>query len=137
MARPVTPLILLSWAIGLYAFILGIMALSGWNSEGAQFGRSVAEFFGKSNSALGLVFAIGEIVVGVIMILAPLGLLKPTANQALLVIAVIFWIVRAVFALFFEVKPFNPNTLSWLQSLAWYLILVLASWEVRRNAVGA
>ena len=134
MSRPVTPLILLSWSIGLYALILGILQLSGWNSDGARFARGVAEFFGKESSLLSVTFAIAEIIIGVIMILAPLGLLKAGANQALLVIAAIFWIVRAVFALFIEGRPFHPTTLLWLKDLAWYLILVLASWEVRRNA---
>lgn len=134
MSRPVTPLILLSWAIGLFAFILGIIHFSAWNSDGATFGRSVASFFGKTSSSASLIFAIGEIIIGVIMVLAPLGLLKPGANQALLVIAAIFWIVRGVFALFIDESPFHPSALIWLQTLAWYLILILASWEVRRNA---
>ena len=133
MSRPFTPLVLLSWAIGLYALILGILQISGWSSESQRFARSVADFFGQSNSPIVIIFAITEIVVGVLMILAPLGFMNQGANQVLLIIAAIFWIVKAVFALFIDVRPFHPEVLPWLKDLARYLILVLSTWEVRRS----
>lgn len=133
MPRRVTPLVLLSWSLGLYAVVLGILQLSGWNSDGARLGRDIAEFFGRSASPLVVVFAIAEIVLGVVMALAPLGLLQPGASRLLLAAAAAFWLVRAFFALFVEVRPFHPEALVWLKNLAWYLVLALATWEVRRS----
>jgi len=121
----------LSWVLGIFFLALGIQEAVAYGSGGARFVRGINELFGGRSDVLSLVFAIVEIVCGVMLIIAPLGILKAGASSAALVIVAIFWIVRIVFAFFIDREIFKPDALSWIRDFALYLIVLVAIWSAR------
>lgn len=121
----------LAWVLGLFFLALGIQEAVAYGSDGAKFLRGVNETFGGRSDVLTLIFAIVEIVCGVMLLIAPLGILKPGAVSVALIVIAIFWLVRVVFAFFIDRAAFKPDALPWLRDLALNLVVLVAIWSAR------
>ena len=120
----------LSWVLGVFFLALGIQEAINYGS-GSQVLRDINQFFGGRSDLLSLVFAIIEIVCGVLLVIAPLGLLKSGASSVALAIVAIFWIVRIVFAFFIDRSPLKPDSVTWIRDFALYLVVLVAIWSAR------
>ena len=124
----------LAWAIAAWSIISGILGIMAWDSDSARFGRNVAQFFGQANSPTVLVIAILQIIAGLVLLVASLGVLKPNLSSLAIILVAAFWLIRGFIALFVERKALKPSSLEWCRDLAWYLILVLAVWQTRQKS---
>lgn len=124
----------LQLSLALMFIAIGLVGIINYNSDFANFGRSVNKLFGQSNDIVPILFAVLELVAG-ILLLASLftGIPSRFLSIALLVIF-IFWVVYIVMNYFLEGFA-KPDFLVWLSNLSPQLVILSGLWLITRNKV--
>jgi len=118
--------------VAVFLFTLGLIGIVDWNSNLAQFGRSLNRLFGRADNPLNLVIAIVEMAAGVIVFIALFVTVANRLIYVLTLIIAILWVVEIIIA-FFGQDPFQPDFLVWLNRLAADVIILLSLWLINRR----
>jgi len=118
--------------VAVFLFTLGLIGIVDWNSNFAQFGRSLNRLFGRADNPLNLIVAIIELAAGGIIFIALFVTVTSRLIYWLTIIISVLWIVEIILA-FFGQDPFQPDFLVWLNRLAADVIILLALWLINRK----
>ncbi|MDA3850036.1 MAG: hypothetical protein PF447_02060, partial [Spirochaetaceae bacterium] len=106
-------LFFLQMSLALMFIALGILGLTNYNSEFAQFGRSVNRMFGSNSNVLPVIFAVVELIAGGLLLLSSFSRIPGNILSISLLIIFIFWAVNILMNYFLE-GLFEPNFAVWL-----------------------
>ena len=70
MKKSVNSMFFVQLSLALMFIAIGIVGLTNYNSNLSQFGRSVNSLFGQSNDIIPVLFAVLELVAGVLLLLS-------------------------------------------------------------------
>ncbi|MDC7223518.1 MAG: hypothetical protein PQJ60_07230 [Spirochaetales bacterium] len=115
--------------VALLLLTFGIDGLTGYNSTGAEMMRTVNRTFGGSNDILPLIFAIIEIVAGVLLIGE---FFMPVATKFVfisMVVICVVWLITIVMN-YITAGFLKPDFLTWLRGISVQLILLASFWQV-------
>lgn len=123
--------ILLQVAAGLFLATLGIAGIAHWDSDLNELGRAVTRFFGGRNDPTALVIAIVELVAGVAVLLA---LFLPVKGRALSLLTLVVAALWAIYVVVTAIRgAFEPDFVSWLNTLAADILILVSLWMVNRR----
>ncbi|MCK5674925.1 MAG: hypothetical protein KAH95_16210 [Spirochaetales bacterium] len=124
---------LIQIAVGLFFITLGILEIAAYNSGASELTRSVSRAFGGKSDIMSIIFAILELVSGLII----LGSIFVTVQQKLVFIASfaigIFWLIKIIMAYFMS-NFMEPDFLVWLNRLAIDLLVLASVWMINRQS---
>jgi len=123
---------ILQIVVAVFLFTLGLIGVADWNSNLAQFGRSLNHLFGRGDNPLNLVVAVVEMAAGVIVFIALFITVTNRLIYVLTLIISILWVVEIIVT-FFGQDPFKPDFLVWLNRLAADVIILLSLWLINRK----
>ncbi len=118
--------------VAIFLFTLGLIGIVGWNSDLAQFGRSLNRLFGRPDNPVNLVVAIVELAAGGIIFISLFVTVTSRLIYWLTMIISILWVVELIIG-FLAQDPFQPDFLVWLNRLAADVIILLALWLINRK----
>jgi len=118
--------------VAVFLFTLGLIGVTEWNSNLAQFGRSLGHLFGRADNPLNLIVAVVEMAAGVIVFIALFITVTNRLIYVLTLIIAILWVVEIIVS-FFGQDPFKPDFLVWLNRLAADVIILLSLWLINRK----
>lgn len=131
MKKSVNSMFFLQLSLALMFIAIGIVEITSYNSGISQFGRSVNSLFGQNNNIIPILFAVLELVAGILLLLSLFtGLPGKFLSIAMLVIFV-FWAITIVMN-YFTNGLFEPDFISWLAKVAPQLVILSALWIVVR-----
>ena len=123
--------ILLQIAAGLFLATLGIAGISHYDSNLNELGRAVTRFFGGRNDPTSLVIAIVQLVAGIAVLLA---LFVPIRGRGLSLLTLAVAVLWAIYLVVVAVRSaFEPDLVSWLNTLAANLLILVSLWMVNRR----
>ena len=118
--------------LAVFLFTLGLIGIMEWNSNVAEFGRSLHRLFGRANSAFNIIIAIIELAAGAIMFLGVfINVMSRLLYWSTWIIGIL-WIVEIIVA-FFGQDAFAPNFIVWLNRLAADVIILAVLWLINRK----
>jgi hypothetical protein len=118
--------------VAVFLFTLGLIGVVDWNSNLAQFGRSLNRLFGRSDNPMNLVVSIVELAAGGIIFIALFVTVTSRLIYWLTIIIAILWIVEIIIG-FFAQDPFEPDFLVWLNRLSADVIILASLWLINRK----
>ena len=118
--------------VAVFLFTLGLIGVTEWNSNHAQFGRSLGHLFGRADNPLNLIVAVVEMAAGVIVFIALFITVTNRLIYVLTLIIAILWVVEIIVS-FFGQDPFKPDFLVWLNRFAADVIILLSLWLINRK----
>ena len=124
----------LSLALGIFFMIAGAQALA---QHPDQIGNAVANFMGIPHEPpfLKITFAVLEFLSGLVMFLAPFGILQlNVAGVAMFTIALV-WLAKTILEFFVFTKPFTPDGFDWWKGLSLNVVLLVSIWHLRPREV--
>ncbi|NCN05523.1 MAG: hypothetical protein GW949_07820 [Spirochaetales bacterium] len=121
---------LLQLSVGMYLSFLGIRGIANYDSDTARIGRAVSDLFGASNSPLGLVIGIAQLVVGVLLLIGLFIFAKRSAQTLLGLASTGLWGAFMLYQHFIQVSIFAPDTLTWFTRFAFDLVILAALFGV-------
>lgn len=125
-------MLFLQLSLALMFITFGLVGIINYNSDLANFGRSVNKLFGQSNDIIPILFAVLELVAGVLLLAS---LFTGTSSRILslsLLVIFIFWIVYIVMNYFMGGFG-EPDFLIWLKGLSPQLVALSGLWIITRN----
>lgn len=134
MKKSSNSMLFLQLSLALMFIAVGLVGIINYNSDLANFGRSVNKLFGQNNNIIPILFAVLELIAGVLL-LASLFTVVPSGflSIALLVIF-IFWVVYIVMNFFLNGFA-EPDFLTWLSRVSPQLVILSGLWIVTRGRV--
>ena len=123
---------ILQIVVAVFLITLGLIGITHYNSNLAQFGRGMNRLFGRANDPLNLVVAIIEIVAGVIVFAGVFFAVQSKLLYAATLVIAILWIIQIILS-FFASNFAEPDLIVWLNRLAADLIVLLSLWLVNRK----
>jgi len=123
---------ILQIVVAVFLITLGLIGITHYNSNLAQFGRGMNRLFGRANDPLNLVVAIIEIVAGVIVFAGVFFAVQSKLLYATTLVIAILWIIQIILS-FFASNFAEPDLIVWLNRLAADLIVLLSLWLVNRK----
>ncbi len=120
---------LLQLALGLFFLALGLMGLTEHNSTGSK----VLQFLGR-NDTLKVLAAVGEVVMGAILVL---GLFVPVSSSLSRILGLVIFVLWALFivAESFAKNFLEPSFVPWLYTFAWRAVILVGLWIVGERGV--
>ncbi len=118
--------------VALFLFTLGLVGIIDWNSNAAQFGRSLNRLFGAGNDPINIIVAIVELAAGVIVFAGLFINVRSRLVYWLTIIIAVLWVVEIIIG-FFAQRPFEPDFIIWLNRLCADVIILLALWLINRR----
>jgi len=112
--------------------IVGIVGITNYNSDISQFGRSVGKLFGQSNDIIPILFAVLELVAGVLLLISLFTGLPGKFLSVSLLVIFIFWSITIVMNYFMD-GIFKPDFIVWLSRVSPQLVILSALWLVVRG----
>jgi ABC-type nickel/cobalt efflux system permease component RcnA len=129
---------LLSLALGIFLVIAGINGLAGDKGMLAEFQQGLSKIFGNNDNRqlISTIIYVLELVAGIIMLLAPFGILQHGVLNVAVIIVCIFWLAKLILELFVYRAPLKnglgqQDVLGWLQDFSLNLVILIAMWQVR------
>lgn len=123
--------LLLQFGVGLFLATLGIAGITQYNSDLGEFGRAVNRLFGSMNDPVSLVIAIVELVAGIGVLGALFVPVRGRALRYLTLAVTVLWLVYLVVVA--ARTAFEPDFVSWLNTLAADVVILVALWMVNRR----
>lgn len=124
---------MLQLVVSAFLITLGLAGLSEWNSNLAQFSRSVNRLFGRTENYLDLIMAIAELVAGGIVLI---GVFSPVTSRLIFwstLIIMVLWAIQIVASRF--ARGFlEPDAIRWLNELSVDLIVLAGLWVINRRS---
>lgn len=118
--------------VAVFLFTLGLIGIVDWNSNLAQFGRSISRLFGRPDNPLNLIVAIVELAAGGIIFIALFVTVTSRLIFWLTLVIAILWIVEIIIG-FFGQDAFQPDFLVWLNRLSADVIILAGLWLINRR----
>lgn len=132
MKKSVNSMFFLQLSLALMFIAIGIVGITNYNSGISQFGRSVSGLFGKNNNIIPILFAVLELVAGVLLLLSLFTGLPGKFLSIAMIIIFIFWAITLVMNYFTD-GLFKPDFIVWLAEVSPQLVILSALWIVVRN----
>ncbi|MBI9100379.1 MAG: hypothetical protein JEY91_17985, partial [Spirochaetaceae bacterium] len=129
--KSVDSMFFLQLSLSLMFIAIGIVGLTDYNSDFAQIGRSVNNLFGKSNDIVPVLFAVLQLVAGVLLLLSLFSGLPGRFLSIAMLVIFIFWAVRIAMSFFLN-NLFEPDFIPWLAEVSPHLVILSALWIVTR-----
>ena len=123
--------LLLQLGVGLFLATLGIAGVAHYNTDLNELGRAVTRLFGGKNDPTSLVVAIVQLVAGAAVLGALVVPVKGKALSFLTLAVTALWLVYLVVVA--ARSAFEPDLVSWLNTLAADLVVLVALWMVNRR----
>ena len=123
--------LLLQLGVGLFLATLGIAGIAHYNTDLNELGRAVTRLFGGKNDPTSLVVAIVQLVAGAAVLGALFVPVKGKALSFLTLAVTVLWLVYLVVVA--ARTAFEPDLVSWLNTLAADLVVLVALWMVNRR----
>ncbi len=130
--RTINSFFFLNLALALMLIATGILGITNYNSNGAEFIRGVNKAFGGSNSIIPILMAIIELAAGIILVIGLFDFIPKGILGILLLVIFIFWAVN-IFMGFILNDIFEPDFFTWLAPFSAQLIILVSLWIVYRN----
>lgn len=121
----------LKLSLALMFIAIGVAGITNYNSDFAQFGRSVGKVFGKSNDVLPLIFAIIQLLAGVLLLVSLFAAIPENILSISLIVIFVVWAINIVMAFFLN-DIFKPDFIIWLSRVSPQLVILTAVWIVFR-----
>jgi len=133
LKKGVNSVFFIQLSLALMFIAIGIVGLTNHNSELAQFGRSFNKLFGRSNDMIPVLFAVLELIAGILLILSIFtNILSGRFLSIALLIIFIFWAVSI--AMNFFMNGFaEPNFIVWLSRVSPQLVILSSIWLISRD----
>jgi len=125
-------MLFLQLSLALMFISFGLVGIINYNSDLANFGRSVNKLFGQSNDIIPILFAVLELVAGVLLLASIFSGVSGRFLSIALLIIFVFWIVFIVMN-YFMAGFGEPDFLKWLEKLSPQLVALSALWMVTRK----
>jgi uncharacterized membrane protein YphA (DoxX/SURF4 family) len=125
-------MLFLQLSLALMFITFGLVGIINYNSDLANFGRSVNKLFGQNNDIIPILFAVLELVAGVLLLASLFSGLPSRFLSIALLVIFIFWIVYIVMNYFMEGFG-EPDFLIWLRNLSPQLVTLSGLWIITRN----
>ena len=133
MKRGVNAVFFIQLSLALMFIAIGIVGLTNYNSDLSQFGRSVNSLFGKSNNVIPVLFAVLELVAGVLLLLSLFTNVLPGRFLSIaLIVIFIFWTVTIAMNFFLDGFA-EPDFIVWLSRVSPQLVILSAIWLIARD----
>ena len=132
MKKSVNSMFFVQLSLALMFIAIGIVGLTNYNSNLSQFGRSVNSLFGQSNDIIPVLFAVLELVAGVLLLLSMFTGLPGRFLSIAMLIIFIFWAVTIAMNYFMD-GIFEPDFIVWLSRVSPQLVILSALWMVTRE----
>lgn len=133
MRKGVNSVFFIQLSLALMFIALGIVGITNHNSEWAQFGRSVNNLFGKNNDLIPVLFAVLELIAGVLLLLSMFTNVLPGRFLSIaLLIIFIFWAITIVMNFFLDGFA-KPDFIVWLSRVSPQLVILSAIWLIARD----
>lgn len=125
---------LIQLALGIFFIALGIEGIATYNSQINEFARAVGRFFGSQNDIIPLIFAIVEVVAGVVILLE---IFVPVDSRMFFIaslVILVFWGVVMVLRYITGGNFLEPDYLPWIAAFSKDLVILSALWIVTGKA---
>jgi hypothetical protein len=122
---------LLQLGVALFLATLGIVGITRWNSNAAEFVRGFRGLFGQASSPVALIIAIVELTAGVVVAAALFFPNRGRLAYGLTLFIVILWLAYIVVDVI--QKGFEPDVVGRLNELAANVVILMALWVVNRR----
>lgn len=132
MKRSSNSMLFLKLSLALLFITFGLVGIINYNSDLANIGRSVNKLFGQNNDIIPILFAVLELVAGVLLLASIFSGIPSRFLSIALLIIFIFWIVYIVMNYFMDGFG-EPNFLIWLRNISPNLVTLSGLWIVTRN----
>lgn len=125
-------LLLLKLSLALMFIAFGLVGIINYNSDLANFGRSVNKLFGQSNDIIPILFAVLELIAGILLMASIFSGIPSRILSVALLVIFIFWVVYIVMNYFMEGFA-EPDFLIWLKNVSPQLVALSGLWIITRN----
>lgn len=133
MKNSVNSIFFLKLSLALMFIAIGIVGITHYNSGISQFGRSINGLFGKNNNIIPILFAVLELVAGVLLLASLFTSLPGKFLSIAMIVIFIFWALTLIMNYFTE-GLFKPDFIIWLSEVSPQLVILSALWIVVRTA---
>ncbi|MBN2656929.1 MAG: hypothetical protein JXR86_07695 [Spirochaetales bacterium] len=137
MKKSSNSILFLQLSLALMFISFGLVGIINYNSDLANFGRSVNKLFGQSNDVIPVLFAVLELVAGVLLIASLFSGVSSRVLSVSLLVIFIFWIVFIVMNYFLDGFGMNQygreDFLGWLKNLSPQLVALSGLWIITRS----
>jgi len=123
---------LLKISMALMFIAVGFVGITHYQSGVSQFARSVNNLFGGQNNLFPIIFAIFELVAGVILLLTIFTSQSRNFVSLSLLIIFIVWAVSIVLS-YFTNTFLKPDFVQWLANVSPDLVILSALWILFRS----
>ena len=132
MKKSVNSLFFIQLSLALMFIAIGLVGIMNYNSDISQFGRSVGKLFGQSNDIVPVLFAVLELVAGVLLLVSLFAGFKGKFLSIALLVIFILWAVNIAMSYFME-GLFKPDFIIWLSKVSPQLVILSALWLIVRE----
>jgi uncharacterized membrane protein YphA (DoxX/SURF4 family) len=116
-------------SLALMFIAIGVMGITNYNSDISQFGRSFSKLIGKNNDIVPVLFAVLELVSGILLLVSLFTGASGKFLSVALVIIFIFWAITIIMNYFMN-GLFEPDFIDWLSRVSPQLVILSALWLV-------
>jgi len=124
---------LIQIVLGVFFITLGILEMTAYNSGGSEVLRSVSKAFGGKSDILSLVFAILELVAGIVILGSVFIPLQQRFVFIITFALLIVWAIKIILSLFMN-DFLEPGFFVWINVLALDLLILVSIWTVNRSS---
>ncbi len=134
MKKSVNTLFFVQLSLALMFIALGIVGITNYNNPGLldQIGVSLNKLVGKNNSIVPILFAVLELVAGILLLVSLFSGMPGNFLSISLIMIFIFWVIHIVMKYFMS-GVFEPNFFIWLSRVSPQLVILSALWLVVRE----
>jgi uncharacterized membrane protein YphA (DoxX/SURF4 family) len=116
-------------SLALMFIAIGVMDITNYNSDISQFARSFSKLIGKNNDIVPVLFAVLELVSGILLLVSLFTGASGKFLSVALVIIFIFWAITIIMNYFMN-GLFEPDFIDWLSRVSPQLVILSALWLV-------
>jgi len=132
MKKDVHVVLLLKISIALMFVAAGLVGITHYQSDVSQFSRSVGKLFGAQNNVIPILFAVFQLVAGVILLLTLFVKMSPNFISISILIIFIVWAVSILINYFID-GFMKPDFIRWLANVSPQLVILSALWILFRS----
>lgn len=132
MKKSVNSMFFVQLSLALMFIAIGFVGLTNYNSDLSSLGRSVNKMFGQSNNVIPVLFAVLELVSGILLLLSLFSGVSGKFLSLTMLLIFIFWAITIVMNYFMD-GLFEPDFIVWLSRVSPQLVILSALWLVVRE----
>jgi uncharacterized membrane protein YphA (DoxX/SURF4 family) len=132
LKKSLNSMFFLQLSLALMFIAIGIVGITNYNSELSQFGRSVNNLFGKNNNIIPVLFAVLELVAGVLLLVSLFTGLPGRFLSIAMIVIFVFWAITIIMNYFAD-GMFKPDFIVWLARVSPQLVILSGIWLVVRS----